>query len=487
MNQKLGKMNAQQLELYKRIQSFSLDQPHSQLSFSKRLARDNGWSINYAQRVIAEYKKFTFLAVVAGHPVTPSDQIDQAWHLHLTYTQSYWQEFCPNVLQTPLHHNPTRGCESEQIKFDDWYSRTLESYKQFFGSNPASDIWPDSQERFSRDRHFVRINTQQNWLIPKQPWLSPSRLPYRRIVSFLLILVVTFATTGCSVSQLASMSGQEFLDLYVVLLVVVLFFAYRLRAYLCLPNGNPSQKSIPLNPYQLAYLNRGKDHVIDTAIASLAHQGYLRVDVSLRKLTLENEDLLENLSDPIEKEVAMAIALDGYLDVVRKSAISTIDTIQTQLLQFELLVSEVQASKVRTYPVFLTFPLLGLGIARILLGISRGRPIGILLFMCIVLVCVQIHLYKSSIHRSRYGDKILKHLHNKESIKKLDSQTDSLPMAFALWGTLALPNDMFDDLKKIFIPIPSSDTSSDSYISSDSDSGSGCSGCGGCGGCGGGD
>ena len=125
------KLDSQQVELYERIQAFSLDQPDTPLSFSKRLAKDNGWSLSYAQRAIAEYKKFTFLAVVAGHPVTPSDQVDQVRHLHLGYTRSYWQEFCPNVLQTTLHHNPSRGGASEQLKFDDWYSRTLESYKQF--------------------------------------------------------------------------------------------------------------------------------------------------------------------------------------------------------------------------------------------------------------------------------------------------------------------------------------------------------------------
>ena len=31
-----------------------------------------------ARRVIREYKRFTFLAMEAGHPVTPSDPVDQA-------------------------------------------------------------------------------------------------------------------------------------------------------------------------------------------------------------------------------------------------------------------------------------------------------------------------------------------------------------------------------------------------------------------------
>ena len=114
-------MNTEHIELYKRIQAFSLDKQDAQLSFSKRLARDNCWSVQYATQAIEEYKKFAFLAVAADHPVTPSDQVDQVWHLHLTYTRSYWEEFCSEVLQTPLHHDPTLGGQAENQKFKDWY------------------------------------------------------------------------------------------------------------------------------------------------------------------------------------------------------------------------------------------------------------------------------------------------------------------------------------------------------------------------------
>lgn len=153
--------------LYERIQAFSLDTEDIQLPFSQRLARDNGWSIRYAQRAIEEYKKFAFLAIAAGHPVTPSDQIDQVWHLHLTYTRSYWEDFCSEVLQTSLHHEPTKGGETEDQKFDDWYSKTLESYEHFFSKEPPIDIWPAPEDRFGRDLQFVRVNTQQNWVLPK--------------------------------------------------------------------------------------------------------------------------------------------------------------------------------------------------------------------------------------------------------------------------------------------------------------------------------
>jgi hypothetical protein len=79
-------MNTQQIALLQRIQEFQLDDSASNFSFSQRLARENGWTVQYAKSVIDEYKKFIFLAIVSGHPVTPSDQVDQVWHLHLAYS-----------------------------------------------------------------------------------------------------------------------------------------------------------------------------------------------------------------------------------------------------------------------------------------------------------------------------------------------------------------------------------------------------------------
>jgi hypothetical protein len=153
--------------LWQRILGFSLDQAGSELPFSRRVARENGWSADYTRRVIEEYKRFTFLAMVAGHPVTPSDPVDQVWHLHLTYSRSYWEDFCPHVLGKALHHEPTRGGWAEQRKFYEWYRHTLESYERLLGYPPPSDIWPDSAIRIGGEEHFVRINQAGYWLIPK--------------------------------------------------------------------------------------------------------------------------------------------------------------------------------------------------------------------------------------------------------------------------------------------------------------------------------
>ena len=119
--------------------------------------RENGWPRAFAARAIEEYRKFCFLAVHAGHPVTPSDEVDQVWHLHLTYSRHYWDALCRDALERPLHHGPTEGGAAEDRKFHDWYETTLASYRRFFGE-PPKDLWPASNERFDERHDFVRID-----------------------------------------------------------------------------------------------------------------------------------------------------------------------------------------------------------------------------------------------------------------------------------------------------------------------------------------
>jgi len=229
-------MNTEQIELYERIQSFSLDKPNAQLSFSKRLARDNGWTLQYAQQVIEEYKKFVFLAVAAGHPVTPSDQVDQVWHLHLTYTRSYWEEFCSEVLQTPLHHDPTLGGQAENQKFDDWYSKTLESYERFLGAKPPIEIWSTPKDRFGRDLYFVRINTQQNWMLPK--------LQVQKGATASIAILSTLILSGCYVGSSASNINPFAGILLAVICVAAGFGAIRILVGIVDFIKNPSRPRI---------------------------------------------------------------------------------------------------------------------------------------------------------------------------------------------------------------------------------------------------
>ncbi|RYD57524.1 MAG: hypothetical protein EOP83_21060 [Verrucomicrobiaceae bacterium] len=153
-------------ELLLRLESFEIDEPGVSFPFSARLARENGWSLSYARRVVEEYKRFVWLAMRAGHPVTPSEEVDEAWHLHLCYTRSYWDGMCA-ILGKSLHHGPTEGGKKEEEKFADWYARTLESYRAHFGEEPPVDIWPPAEIRF-RPVTTRKVDAAKHWIMPKR-------------------------------------------------------------------------------------------------------------------------------------------------------------------------------------------------------------------------------------------------------------------------------------------------------------------------------
>ena len=84
--------------------------------------------------------------------MTPSVDVDEAWHLHLLYTHSYWDELCGKVLRRPLHHNPSGGGAANTKRFREAYLATLEAYERTFGERPPADIWPDVETRFAPPR-----------------------------------------------------------------------------------------------------------------------------------------------------------------------------------------------------------------------------------------------------------------------------------------------------------------------------------------------
>src|SRR5581483_5342827 len=128
--------------LWSAIEQFRLDDPDAAISFSRKLAAKQHWSPTFTNRVIEEYRKFLLLCCISPTGASPSQIVDEAWHLHLTYTQSYWIDLCKNTLGKDIHHHPSRGGEEEDLKHRDWYSDTLLLYQSVFESPPPNDIWP---------------------------------------------------------------------------------------------------------------------------------------------------------------------------------------------------------------------------------------------------------------------------------------------------------------------------------------------------------
>lgn len=215
-------------ELRGNIESLQIGAPGAPLSFGQRLARENAWSTSFADKVITEYKRFIYLTAISKKEITPSDQVDQAWHLHLTYTGSYWKDLCEDILGFSLHHNPTKGGPEEQQRFRAQYSFTLSFYEQVFGEPPPDDVWPPVEKRFDAVEEFVRVNSRHSWVIRK-PSLSIDKL------FLLLVLPLVLAACSYDFSKLRAL-------FWVVLLILVVFLVYKL-VMLLLSGGGSGRNS----------------------------------------------------------------------------------------------------------------------------------------------------------------------------------------------------------------------------------------------------
>ncbi|MEZ4362657.1 MAG: hypothetical protein R3B48_20870 [Kofleriaceae bacterium] len=155
-------------------------------SFAQRLAHEQGWTARTAERALREYKRFLALVCLAGHPVCPSEQVDQVWHQHLTYTRSYWTRLCGEVLGREVHHAPTRGGPAEDAKHREMYRQTLASYRRIFGEEPPAELWPPEAQRFGADLHTVRVNAVTHWILDKRTGRAAAWISLALILAALL-------------------------------------------------------------------------------------------------------------------------------------------------------------------------------------------------------------------------------------------------------------------------------------------------------------
>ncbi len=136
-------------------------------------------------------------------------------------------------------------------------------------------------------------------------------------------------------------------------------------------------------------------------------------------------------------------------------------------------------------------------------GLSRGKPVGLLVMLCIFATVLALVACARPVRLSRRGRRTLADLkeHHHDLKTQAPDSTDFLPLGVALFGTTVLTAYGFSDLAHTLRPLDTSMPTSDSGSgcgssgggdgggggdSGGGDSGGG-SGCGGCGGGGGGD
>lgn len=112
--------------------------PHN--GFTLRLMKEEGWDYAHSVRVVAEYRRFLYLASLGE--VSPPPDVDAAWHLHLTYSRAYRTGLCERTLGRTLDHNPATDA-ADTVRYKAVYADTRRRYLDEFGCEPPADIWPD--------------------------------------------------------------------------------------------------------------------------------------------------------------------------------------------------------------------------------------------------------------------------------------------------------------------------------------------------------
>src|SRR5690606_37954149 len=67
------------------------------------------------------------------------------------------------------------GGDEEGVKFDRWYAKTLESYRNCFGEAPPKEFWPAASVRFSRKSLVRQVSDRTHWIVRKPDFLPTIR------------------------------------------------------------------------------------------------------------------------------------------------------------------------------------------------------------------------------------------------------------------------------------------------------------------------
>ncbi|MFN3152669.1 TIGR04222 domain-containing membrane protein [Bremerella sp.] len=492
-------MDAEAKALWSKIEAFSFDEPGTTLTFAARLARENGWRLGFAQRVIDEYRRFLFLSMVAGHAVSPSEAVDQAWHLHLTYTKSYWEKLCGEILPRPLHHCPTRGRKEESEKFDDWYTKTLASYEEYFGDPPTSDIWPSVGEQMESVVDSRWVNQAEYFIIPRNPlkWLA----------LILLVLLPLVSLGGCQADPLATVSpldfdGPTFLKFYAIAGGVFLVIALGIRFLMPIPE--PPIPAEVNDPTLAAYLAQGPKGLVIATIAKLIQDRNVELVEGkysggrVEKQLMAVKPLARGAST-LESHIFDEIKNSGTNNTqkVIANSVPIAKEAGAKLTEMGLFEPNPYEPAVRRWvPSLIMLGVFGFGCAKLAIGITRDKPV---LYLALLVIPALISSIWLAIRRGRtaQGEAILsdwqhEHSHlNPMAPGSSINTADDYFLAAGLFGITAFSSGDLYPLSEEFRAAQGSSwggfgggCGGDSGCGGGGSCGSGCGG-GGCGGCGG--
>lgn len=493
-------------------------------AFLTRLARICQTTREGAQAALDEYRRFCFLAVAAGHAVTPSESIDQVWHAHMTDTRDYWQRFCPQVLEQSLHHAPSLGGIEEQARHQRQYRDTYASYQRFFGEPPATQ-WPRPKltwEPQAARRPIPEPVRAHPPLRFATPWQAKPRgvgaWPW--IWSGACAAVYALAASASGEVNPLQWRGGAFLAFYLSAIVALFCVCGALqRAARGANRRGGDSGDLLADPVALGFLAGGGERAADVAIVELLARDAFSLDYagSAVDAAARRDPAWLRANAGGEHRVPDSLREAAWIVQRRQGLHEAVGALKQHyaglagpLQARGWWLSRAQDWTVRWLGGAPMLLLVGFGLGKIAIGLERGRPVGFLVLLTAIAGLLALIRLGTSQRRSRAGDWAL-HDAGRELVRRSGSgdggsylggfraggahdgdsrdggsQHSDTGARVALGGTLALIGTGLADYHHLRTPVPSGDGGSGSSNDSSSGGDSGSCGSSGCGGCGGG-
>lgn len=481
--------DAAQQALWQRLQAYRFGEDDDALPvFVRRVAKEAGVSAAAAAQAIEEYRRFCFLACSDGEDVTPSALIDQVWHTHLTDTREYWQRFCPQVLQTTLHHRPGRGDAADAERHAAQYQATLARYRRYFGEPPAA-CWPAPARDAAAQRAMRGEPAVRRWDRPraagKTLWLWAAAT---------LLLGWGLGSVNSAASPL-HWRGSSFILLFLAGIGLAWTLGARLRQ--ALRSLGQRRAATQVDDTELAFLAGGSERVADLQLGLLLACGAVQLRPMLSTLVGRRRDatalqVVDGVAVPASLQRALQLVrANPTLPLALQALRDDATPLREALVDKHLLLGRGQAWCVRLLCAAPPLALWWIGALKIGIGLQLQRPVGFLVAAMVAVTLIALGFLLTPTRRSVAGDWLLA---ERDAAWRAGTPVSSttpasqLATPLALGGTGVLMATPWADYHALRTPaVANSGGGSGSSCTTGSGGDGGGSSCSsGCGGCGGG-
>ncbi|MBI2810187.1 MAG: TIGR04222 domain-containing membrane protein [Candidatus Melainabacteria bacterium] len=284
--------------------------------------------------------------------------------------------------------------------------------------------------------------------------------------------------------------GPQFLTFYVPLTFGTILGAVATRYALKITNGE--YQEVELSAYDAAYLSGGEKRVVDAAAAKLLVSDILTAGTSPPSITAKAT--LPNDADPVERAVLQSARNHSITNVrdIYKYVLPISQSIRPKLIGAGLILSDARTAAIRVICTLMVLtPIVFWGAPRILLGMSRHKPVGFLVLLCLMGLAAAVYFFCQTCVRTARGDDAVAFLKAENRTLEYSvthgsgGSSHELAMAAGLFGTsILMASPLFAPMRPVFAaPVSAGSTGGSSGGCGSSCGGGGCGG--GCGGCGG--